>query len=89
MLIIFCGFYGLIGFNYYLTLSCFLVGCNFAYALMMWSDPSNPILYRKITLVLYSIIGLIYFLFFINMNKEEKYSSYISTIYVLLDIFRA
>ena len=82
MLIIFCGFYGLIGYSYYLTLPCFLVGCNFAYALMMWSDPSNPILYRKITLVLYSIIGLIYFLFFINMKKEEKYSSYISTVYV-------
>lgn len=82
MLIIFSGFYGLVGFNYYLTLPCFLVGCNFAYALMMWSDPANPILYRKITLVLYSIIGLVYFLFFVNMPVEQKYSSYVSTVYV-------
>lgn len=83
ILIVFSGFYGLIGYTYYMTLPCFLVGCNFAYALMMWSDPSNPILYRKITLVLYSLIALAYFLIFINFSKEEKYSSYVATVYVL------
>lgn len=69
MLIIFTGFQGLIGYSYELTLACFLIGCYFAHVLMSWPDPTNPILYRKITLVLYLILGLVYFLFFINFPK--------------------
>ena len=28
------------------------------------------------------IVGLMYILFFINFSKEQKYSSYLSTLYV-------
>jgi hypothetical protein len=82
MLIVFTGFPGLIGYNYSLSLPCFLVGCNFAYLLISWADREHPMIYRKITLVLYLILGLMYILFFINFSKQEKYSSYVSTIYV-------
>lgn len=89
MLIVFTGFQGLIGYSYELSLACFLVGCNFSYILMSWADREHPMIYRKITLVLYLIVGLMYILFFINFSKEEKYCSYLSTIYVNILLFRA
>lgn len=69
MLIVFTGFQGLIGFSYELSLACFLVGCYFSHILMGWPDPSNPVIYRKITLVLYLIVALMYMLFFLNFSK--------------------
>lgn len=69
MLIVFSGFQGLIGYAYEGTLVCFLIGCFFAQALMLWPDPTNPVIYRKITLVIYLIIGLIFILCFINFPK--------------------
>jgi hypothetical protein len=70
MVIVFTGFQGLIGYNYSLSLPCFLVGCNFAYLLISWADREHPMIYRKITLVLYLILGLMYILFFINFSKQ-------------------
>ena len=57
MFIVFTGFFGLIGYTYYFTLPCFLIGCNFAYHLLNWPDPSIAILHRKMWLVIYLIIG--------------------------------
>ena len=88
MLIIFTGFQGLIGYNYELSLACFLIGCNFANILMGWPDQANPVIYRKITLVLYLIMIFMFFLFFINFSKEQRYSSYLSAIYVTVGLFR-
>lgn len=82
MIIVFTGFQGLIGYSYSLTMACFLIGCNFSYVLMTWADREHAMVYRKITLVLYMIVGLMYILFFINFSKEQKYSSYLSTLYV-------
>lgn len=49
---------------------------------MTWPDAINPVIYRKITFVLYVIVAFMYILFFINFPKEQKYSSYLSTLYV-------
>ena len=79
MFIVFTGFYGLIGSTYYFTLPCFLMGCNFGYALLSWPDPNIANLHRKMWLVIYLIIGLIYFFIFFNIEWEKKMSSYFST----------
>lgn len=79
MFIVFTGFFGLIGYTYYFTLPCFLIGCNFAYHLLNWPDPSIAILHRKMWLVIYLIIGLIYFFIFFNIEWKQKMSSYFST----------
>lgn len=73
---------GLIGFSNSLSLPTFLLGCNFAIAIMRWPDPNSPILYRKIMLVIYVVIGIVYVLLFFNYDINEKWNIYASTLAV-------
>lgn len=82
MALVFSGLIGLIGSTYYLTLPCFLMGCNFAYALLSWPDPNMANMHKKMLLVIYIIIALIYFFVFFNLDQQKKMSSYYATIYV-------
>ena len=89
MFIAFTSLSGLVGYSNSLTLPSFLVGCLFAFFLMWWPDPHTPIMYRKIMLVSFFIIALVYILLFLSYEHNLKYSIYSASLYVTIIIFRA
>ena len=84
MFVVLTGLSGLIGYADSFTFPVFLVGSNFSIMVMKWVDPSSPILFRKVMLVVYIILVAIFVLMFINYNKYQKYNFYTSTLFVLL-----
>ena len=82
MFAIFTGFPGLIGYTFSLTLPCYLIGTIFAYALISWPNPELPIVYRKVSLIVYTVCLLIYIIIFLSQDKSLKFSIYSSTLYV-------
>lgn len=83
------GLSGLIGYADSFTIPIFLLGSNFSIMIMKWVDPSQPILLRKVMLVVYVILVLIFLLMFVNYNKYQKYNFYASALYVnIWNIFR-
>lgn len=82
MFTVFTGLSGLVGCSNSYTFPVFLFGCNFSLQIMKWSDPTNPILYRKVMLIVYVISIIIFLLLFVNYKKEEQYNFYSSALYV-------
>jgi membrane associated rhomboid family serine protease len=82
MLITFTSLSGLVGYSNSWTIPTFLIGCFFAFFLMWWPDPQTPIMYRKITLISFFIISLVYFLIFLSYEHNLKLSIYSASIYV-------
>ena len=82
MFTVFTGLSGLVGCSNSYTFPVFLFGCNFSLHIMKWSDPTNPILYRKVMLIVYVISIIIFLLLFVNYKKEEQYNFYSSALYV-------
>lgn len=76
------GLSGLVGFSNSFTMPVFLLGSNFSILIMRWADPTLPILYRKVMLIIYLIVVFIFVLMFINYKKEEQYNFYASALYV-------
>lgn len=70
MFAILTGLSGLVGSANSFTLPVFLMGCNFSLLIIKWADPSLPILYRKVMLVIYFIAVVIFVLLFINYKRE-------------------
>jgi hypothetical protein len=66
MIITFTSFSGLVGFANSFSIPAFLIGCFFAFFLIWWPDPQNPIMYRKIMLISFFIVGLVYILIFLS-----------------------
>ena len=63
------GLSGLVGYSNSFTIPVILLGCNFSIMIMRWADPNLPILYRKVMLVVYVVVVVIYVLMFINYKK--------------------
>ena len=84
MFITFTSLSGLVGYSNSWTIPTFLIGCFFAFFLMWWPDPQTPIMYRKITLISFFIITLVYFLIFLSYEHNLKLSIYSASIYVIL-----
>lgn len=82
MFITFTSLSGLVGYSNSWTIPTFLIGCFFAFFLMWWPDPQTPIMYRKIALISFFIITLVYFLIFLSYEHNLKFSIYSSSIYV-------
>jgi membrane associated rhomboid family serine protease len=76
------GLGGLVGASNSFTMPIFLLGCNFALLIMKWADPSLPILYRKVMLIIYLIAIIIFVILFVNYKREEEYNFYTSALYV-------
>jgi len=83
MFITFTSLSGLVGYSNSWTIPTFLIGCFFAFFLMWWPDPQTPIMYRKITLISFFIITLVYFLIFLSYEHNLKLSIYSASIYVI------
>lgn len=66
MIIMFTSLSGLVGYSNSWTIPTMLIGCAFAFVLMWWPDPETPIMYRKIMLVSFFILSLVYVLIFIS-----------------------
>lgn len=88
MIITFSSFSGLVGFASSFTIPAFLVGCCFAFFLIWWPDPQNPIMYRKIMLISFFIILLVYVLIFLSYEHNLKMSIYSATLYVIFFLFK-
>jgi hypothetical protein len=84
MFITFTSLSGLVGYSNSWTIPTFLIGCFFAFFLMWWPDPQTPIMYRKITLISFFIITLVYFLIFLSYEHNLKLSIYSASIYVII-----
>lgn len=84
MIITFTSFSGLVGYTNSFTIPSFLVGCFFSFFLIWWPDPQNPIMYRKIMLISFFIIGLVYILIFLSYEHDLKMSIYSATTYVII-----
>lgn len=69
MLLIISGLSGLVGYSNSFTLPVILLGSNFSILIMKWGDPTLPILYRKVMLILYVIVVIIFVLMFMNYKK--------------------
>ena len=82
MFITFTSLSGLVGYSNSWTIPTFLIGCFFAFFLMWWPDPQTPIMYRKIMLISFFIISLVYFLIFLSYEHNLKLSIYSASIYV-------
>ncbi len=78
------GLSGLVGFANSFTMPVFLLGSNFSILIMRWADPALPILYRKVMLIIYLIVIVIFVLMFVNYKKEEEFNFYSSALYVSL-----
>lgn len=76
------GLSGLVGYSNSFTMPVFLLGSNFSILIIRWADPTLPILYRKVMLVVYLIVAIIFILMFVNYKKEEEYNFYSSALYV-------
>lgn len=88
MIITFTSFSGLVGYSNSFTIPSFLIGCFFAFFLIWWPDPQNPIMYRKIMLISFFIISLVYILIFLSYEHNLKMSIYSATSYVTLFLIK-
>lgn len=82
MFITFTSLSGLVGYSNSWTIPTFLIGCFFAFFLMWWPDPQTPIMYRKIMLISFFIVSLVYVLIFFSYQYNLKISIYSASLYV-------